>query len=370
MFDRSDTVVVLALVLALAPVAGGVAASPGAAGPSAAQSAAVAPAVAQESCGFPMTRTDATDTDVRVPAEPERVVTLAPSAAQTMWSIAAEQKVVGVTKYASYLEGATNRTNVSGSGPGFADVETVVGLNPDLVLAPDVVSNETVEKLRAAGVTVYKFREPQGLEDVIAQTRLTGRLVGECDGAETVAEDMETRLNEVRETVGDRDRPRVLYVFYGYTAGEGTFIDEILTTAGGTNVAAEAGIDGYAQVSQETVVQQDPEWIVTNSDDPGVPDSEAYASTTAVRQGQTVVVPIEYLNQPAPRTIRAVEQLARSFHAGAFEATPEPTATTRPADAGGPTADTPSTTSSPGFGALPALAALALLGVSLLARRD
>lgn len=372
MHGRYALVVTVVCLLAFAPLTGTVGAA--AADSVAPASSVTAPsATVQESCSFPVTRTDATGTEVHIPNEPERVVTLAPSAAQTMWSIAAEHKVVGVTKYASYLERAETKANVSGSGPGFADVEKVVGLTPDLVLAPDVVSNETVAKLRAANVTVYKFSEPTSLDDVIAQTRLTGRLVGQCDGAETVAEDMEARLGEIRNTVSDRDRPRVLYVFFGFTAGENTFIDEIIEYAGGTNAAAEAGIEGYAQVSQEVVVQQDPEWIVTNSDDPGIPESEAYDSTTAVQQGQTVVVQIEYLNQPAPRTVRAVEQLARAFHGEAFEATPEPTDEPSEGDSAGddePTAITPSSQTSPGFGALPAIAALVVLLAGALVRRD
>ncbi|MFB6078001.1 MAG: cobalamin ABC transporter substrate-binding protein, partial [Halarchaeum sp.] len=98
----------LLLVLALV-VAGG-----------AAPAAATAPAAtadegaAATTCAFPVTVTDATGANVTVADEPGRIVTLNPSAAQTAWEIGAKPKVVGVSQYASYLDGASERANVSG----------------------------------------------------------------------------------------------------------------------------------------------------------------------------------------------------------------------------------------------------------------
>jgi iron complex transport system substrate-binding protein len=78
---------------------------------------------------------------------------------------------------------------------------------------------------------------------------------------------MKDRIRTVRQAVKGEERPDVLYLFYGYTAGRGTFIEEIIRTAGGNNVAAEAGISGYKQISKEVVVKQNPEWIVLNDND-------------------------------------------------------------------------------------------------------
>jgi iron complex transport system substrate-binding protein len=67
---------------------------------------ATATAPQKSGCSFPVSKVDATGTTVSLNKEPERVVTLSPSAAQIMWEIGAKEKVVGVTQYASYLKGA------------------------------------------------------------------------------------------------------------------------------------------------------------------------------------------------------------------------------------------------------------------------
>ena len=334
-----------------------------------------ATAVAQSGsgCSFPYERTDATGTTVTVGEEPTSVVTLNPSAAQTMWEIGAQEKVVGVTKYAANLDGAAAKTNISGSGQTISN-EEVVGLNPDLVIAPNTISNETVQTLRGANLTVYRFREAESIDDIKRKTRIVGHLVGECDGAGDTVDWMDSRLSTVDEAVGDAERPDVVYAFYGFTSGENTFIDTVLERAGGNNVAADAGITGYKQINDEILVQESPDWIVLNSDWDEVPNSAAYNSTTSVQENQTVVVNKNHLNRPAPRVVYAVTTLAQAFHPDAYaaaNATATPTATV--------TANTPNTAtatvmaestktvtatetpgeSGPGFGVVAALVALA-----------
>jgi iron complex transport system substrate-binding protein len=276
-------------------------------------------AAAAQSCSFPVTKTDGSGTEVTLEEEPQRVVTLNPSVAQIMWEIGAREKVVGVSKYASYLEGAEDREVISGEEQ-FVVHEKVVELEPDLVLAPNTISNETVEKLRDAGLTVYHFPEAETIEDVYEKTMVVGELTGECEGARETVDWMQERIGVVDEAVAGQERPDVLYLFFGYTAGEGTFINEIIRAAGGTNVAAEVGIESYRQMSEEVIVEQDPDWIILNSNDPALPESDAINQTTAVREGQVVVVQIEQLNQPAPRIVHAITQLAQQFHPKAYAA--------------------------------------------------
>lgn len=268
-------------------------------------------------CTFPVSSTDATGTNVTIQDEPRRIVTLNPSATQTMWEIGAEGKVVGLTPYASYLGGTENRTNVWSQSS--VNVEAVIALDPDLVLAPNTIPDDTVEQLRGAGLTVYKFETATSTEFVAEKTILTGRLVGECDGARSRADEMRREVETIDEAVDGVDRPRVLYTFFGWTAGEGTFIDTIITTAGGRNVAAEAGITGYAKISEEVVVSRDPEWMVLNSDNPTVPDSQAYEQTTAARAGNTVTVDANYISQPAPRIVQPMLTIVRALHPDEYE---------------------------------------------------
>jgi iron complex transport system substrate-binding protein len=324
-----------------------------------------------QQCSFPFSSVDATGTEVTVQAAPETVVTLSPSAAQTMWELGAQDSVVGVTKFATYLEGAGEKKNISGAGRTTVVVEKVVGLQPDLVLAPNVIQNDTVEKLRDSGLTVYRFEAATSLEDIKNKTRLTGELVGECEAAEQSVAEMESRLGTVREAVESSERPDVLFVFgqFGTTAGTGTFIHTAIEAAGGNNVAADANISWYDTISQEVVAQRDPEFIVLPSTSPGMPKSDAYNGTTAVQVGNVIRVDGNFISQPAPQIVKAIVTMAKAFHPDAYAeanatATPTPSPTPTPTvartmspmDTATPE---PTATDTPGFGAIVALAALA-----------
>lgn len=335
------------------------------AGVAPAASATAAPT--QTDCGFPVTATDATGTDVEVTGEPERVVTLGPSAAQTMWEMGAREKVVGVTKYASYLDGAASRRNVSGGGMQAVVVEKVVELEPDLVLAANIITNDTVAQLRRAGLTVFRFRFAGSIDDVVAKTELTGRLVGACGGATDTVEWMQDRLETVREAVRGTDRPTAIYPLGGgFVAGSGTFIHEVITTAGAENLAAIADISGYQQISEEVVVNEDPEWIIlseTMSEDAIL---DVYDRTTAMREGQVIRVDPNHANQPAPRVVLVIEQIASRLHPDAYavaNATPTPTPVM--------TEESPTETAvdggQPGLGSM--IAIVALTGFVLLVTR-
>ena len=288
----------------------------------------VGTAAADGDCTFPVTRTDATGTPVTIGEDPDEVVTLNPSAAQTMYEIDAWGDVVGVSTYADYLPGAGERTTV-GTGNDDATVERTVALDPDLVLAPNTIYDSTVRQLRDAGLTVYKFESSESLDDVVEKTRLTGELVGACESADERADTMERRIGIVEDAVADVERPRVLYEFFGFTTGTNTFIHDIIETAGGDNVAADypalndsGNLEGYYAISSEAVVIADPEWVLLSSDEydtAQVPSETAYDGTVAAEEGNAVLLDADLVSQAAPRSVDVVLRLVRIFHPGVYE---------------------------------------------------
>lgn len=311
-------VLVAVFLVGVAPIAGTAPAS----GDTASSPAAVPepnPQVAQQgACSFPVTATDATGSEVTVEDEPERIVVLAPSDAQTLWAIGAQGTVVGlpINQYTSYLNGTDGKTNVV-NDDGSVNTEQVVGLEPDLVLTANVTPEATVTQLREAGLTVYSTDVATSIEDIYAVTEEYGRLAGECEGANATVAEMRERVSAVEDAVAGTDRPRVLYYFFEYTAGTGTHIHDVIETAGGRNVAAAAGIQGYQPISDEVVAQRDPEWIVTPSD-AQLPRGAPYDGTTALQENRTVELESNYISQPGPYVVIALERLARALHPEAF----------------------------------------------------
>lgn len=369
----------IALLAVLLVVAASVPAGAAPAGP------AADAATVQENCSFPVTMTDAGGTEVTIDERPDRVTTLLPSAAQTMWEIGGESQVVGVTRYATYLDGAESKVNVSA---GFSvSVEKVIGTEPDLVLAPNGTSQDTITALRDAGLTVYSFEIAESIDDVRNKTTLIGRLTGNCEEAARTNAWMTANVEAAREATADVERPRVLYPLGGgYVTNTNTFISEMIEVSGGANVVGETNATlAYPQISDEVILELDPEVIITTQSNAYLLTQEPYASTTAGQNQRTVRVDVNYLNQPAPRSVvYATRNLTAGFHPEAAEsaafiskdevtlATPTPTATPTEEPTPTPTAEpTPTPTSSggqPGFGLAAALCALAAVG--LLARRE
>ncbi|GAA0656644.1 PGF-CTERM-anchored ABC transporter substrate-binding protein [Salarchaeum japonicum] len=344
-------------------------------------------------CGYPFTATDATGTEVTVDEEPERVVVVGASGTQTMWEIGARDKVVGIwnSPYTTYLDGAENVTNVA-SDFGYANVEEVLAQDPDLVLLANIQRNSTAEKLRQNGTTVFKFDAATSFQDIYEKTRLTGQLVGNCEGANETVTWMQNQVSKVQAATEDVEAKSMHYPQgSGYAPGPDSFITDIMNTAGAHNIILNGDFSGATAsgVSGEFVVQQNPEWLLASytpalvNETPSGTEALESVATDALKQTQAyqneniVVVNSNYLSQPAPRVVYPLVDITKALHPDAWESVNTTTTTTTTAATTSSSGTTTTTTtaatttsaegSTPGFGVLAALAALA--GALVVARR-
>ncbi|GAB7120545.1 PGF-CTERM-anchored ABC transporter substrate-binding protein [Natrinema pallidum] len=284
-------------------------------------------------CEFPLEVTDATGETISLEDAPDSVVALQPSDAQTVFEIGAEDRLDGLP-YSQATAGLDrgDRTNV---GNGFSiNHERVADLDPDLVLAANITSEEDIDQLRNAGFTVYHFREAGSLDDVRDNVITTGELTGECDGAEETVDWMDEQLEIVDRALEGEDRPLVYYAMGddGTTAGTETFIHEALTTGGVENIAERADIGWYEQINSEIVISEDPEWIIhpDDRDEPPIPDS--VEATTAYQDDHVFAVNANHISQPAPQVVYAIVDIVETVHPEAYEAASEELETANESD--------------------------------------
>ncbi len=264
-------------------------------------------------CEFPVTVTDATDTEVAVEEAPEEIVVLHAGSAQVVHDIGAWDRVTGapVTPFTAYLENHDAPTDVTDE-EGFPVRETIVNLSPDLVLADGLANPETIERLREDGLTVYMSPEPASVEGIKEKVERYGRLTGACEGAADRVDSMESRLADLPEP--DGEGPLVYHALGGgWTTGANTFQADMIERAGGRNLASEAGIDGASTINAETVVDLDPDWIVYGDAAPEAPISEAVQQTTAFQRNRTLAVNANYIAQAGPRVVHPIETMAEAF---------------------------------------------------------
>jgi iron complex transport system substrate-binding protein len=260
---------------------------------------------------------------VTLDAVPERIISLAPAHTETLYALGLGDKVVGVTEYCNYPPQAVEKPKVG----SFAtiDLEQVVGLEPDLVLATTMHMAETVPALQERGIAVFVV-DPQTVAQVLDAIDRIGRITDTQEAAEALVADRQARIDAVQEKVQDAPRPRVFWELGAelYTVGPDTFIDDLITLAGGENAAADAD-NPWPQLSVEAIIVKDPDVIVLADHNYGqtaemVKERPGWEDIRAVKEGYIIeIADDDIVSRPGPRIVEGLEFLARALHPDLFE---------------------------------------------------
>lgn len=282
--------------------------------------------LAAASGGYPITLGDALGAQVRLGAPPIRIVSLAPSITEILFAVGAGGLVVGVTDFCDYPPEARFREKIGGfSNPS---LEKIAALNPDLVLAARHNPRELLDRLRDLGTPVFALN-PSTVDEVAEAVGTVGRLTGRGERADSLAFLMRSRIQAVVDKVRDLPtRPRVLWCELKaptYSAGRGSFIGDLIELAGGTNLAADAGVT-WPQLGLEAIVAMDPEVILTSSDRadelPSLVASlrqrAGWGNVTAVRQGAVRYVDLDLIGRPGPRIVDGLLAIAQAIYPELF----------------------------------------------------
>lgn len=240
----------------------------------------------------------------------ERVVALTASDCEILFAIGAGETLVGRGKYCDYPAEVFEVPAVqSGSS---TNLEEILALNPDVLLMSDMAqTEEQAQKLENAGVHVV-LTETTDIAGVYTAIEMIGKLMGKEDNAAAVIQSMKDTFAEVQaKATGDGSETiyfEVSPLQYGlWTAGANTFMDEIATMLGLTNCFAD--VDGWAAISEEQVLERNPDYIVTISMYYGegpTPEEEilsrvGWENVTAIQNKAILNLPNNELSRPIPR---------------------------------------------------------------------
>jgi iron complex transport system substrate-binding protein len=271
----------------------------------------------------PITVTDDAGNEVTLDKAAERIVSLAPANTEIAYAVGAGDKMVAGTSYDDYPEEAKALPKIG----DFANpnVEKIASFNPDLVLAAAGLQDKVLTKLTELGVTVYVV-DPKTYDGTIATIENVGKLAGTEDQAIAVADKMTAAQQEVQAAVGDLPKATTFLEIYSkplMTAGSGTFIDDMITIAGGENIGAQAG-EGFPTFSTEVLVKDDPQVYIADSgsmSEPGEINKRAgFGELTAVKDGKVYVIEDSIIARPGPRLAEGLKALAGYIHPEASSA--------------------------------------------------
>ena len=264
-----------------------------------------------------VTLTDMTGREITLDEPATRIVALTPSDCEILYAIGAGDLLVGRGKYCDYPAEVLDIPAVeSGSD---TNIEQIVELQPQvLIMSTMSQTDEQVQQLEAAGIHVV-VSDAQDIDGVYTAINMIGELVGKQDEAASVVESMQKTFDEIKANAGDGTKTiyfEVSPLEYGlWTAGTGTFMDEIANMMGLKNCFSD--VEGWAGISEEQVLERNPDYILTISMYYGegpTPEEEiasraGWENVTAVKNGKILNLQNNELSRPAPRLAEGAKAL-------------------------------------------------------------
>ena len=261
---------------------------------------------------------------VQIKGQPKRIVSMAPSNAEILFALGLGDRVVGVSNYDDYPPEATTKEKVGDAlNPNY---EKIAALKPDLVLAVGTAQSEIVKKLEGYNINVIVLNA-QKVRDALNDIALVGRVTGTSTKATEITAAMSKKLDEVQAKVAGvpaDKRPTVFWALDAslYTVGPGSFIDDLITLAGGKNIAADTK-QAYPQFSQEALIARNPDVIIIPLIDPTLANQlktmKGWDKLKAVKEGRVYTIDPNIVSRPGPRIATGVETVAKLLHPELFK---------------------------------------------------
>ena len=277
--------------------------------------------------GAPVTLTDMTGRHVTLDAPAARVVAITAANVEVLYALGAGDTLVGRGEYCDYPDAALAAPVVKSGAE--LNVEEVLALEPDLVIMDTMAQTiEQVEALENAGLKVIITKE-DGIEGVYEAIALIGAAVGKEDEAAALTGSMQAAFADVAAAAQDSGKTvyfEISPLQWGlWTAGKGTFMDELATLCGLTNVFAD--VDGWAAVSEEQVLERNPDYIVTTSGYYGegptpveeIMGRQGWEGVAAIQNGAVFNADNNQITRPGPRLVDAAQALLDFIHADPAE---------------------------------------------------
>lgn len=264
---------------------------------------------------YPLTITDDLGRTITLKSEPRRIVAMLPSHTETLFALGAGGKLVGIDEYSNFPKAETAKIQKVGSGFS-PNIEAIVALKPDLVLADESSSSRLTEKLAAAGLTVYGGTA-QTYNEVFEKIAVLGRLTNHEVNATRLVTSLRSELNTLQQSVLKRPRVSVYYEVdpAPYSVGPNSFIGALITKAGGQTIVP-ASMGDFPKIDPELIVKSNPQAMI------GLTLDEAkkrpgWAGLNAVKAGR-VYKPTDderdALARPGPRLAVALKTLLKMIH--------------------------------------------------------
>jgi iron complex transport system substrate-binding protein len=266
---------------------------------------------------FPLTITRSDGRELTIAEAPQRIASLSPAATEVLYAVGAGPQIVATDLQSDYPAEAANTTKLDAYQP---NLEAIAGVEADLII---IASNQDniVEALDRLGEKVLFLEVPDTINGVGEQVRLLARASGHAQEGERLAQEMQGRIEAVTSKLADvEEGPRVYHELDNtfFTVAPNSFVGDFYNLLKARNIA-EGALTAYPQLTQEEILDRDPEVIILADADSGespqtVKARPGWGVISAVKNDRIYVIDPDIVSRPGPRVADGLEQLARFLY--------------------------------------------------------
>lgn len=299
------------------------------------QQATEAPAPETEEAPIPLSQpetvvfTDDLGREVSIQVPAQKIVSLAPSVTESLFAIGAGDQVIGRTDYCDYPPEVLALPSIGGFSSEAISLESIIALEPDLVIGGSTYQAEVVQALEESGIPAF-VSQPANLAGILDALAILGQISGKTDEAAAVAGEMQAHIDSVKQVVSGvpaDQRPTVFYEVWHeplMSANGKTVVGELIDLAGGNNIFADLP-DEYPTVSVEQIVDVDPQFIIGPSSHGDQMSAEiigaraGWDNLSAVKNNAIYIVDGNLVSRASPRVVDVLDEFAKILHPDLFQ---------------------------------------------------
>jgi len=248
---------------------------------------------------------------------PERIISLGTHLTEELYLLKVDDRLIANTIYCQNPPSAKNKEKIGTVTK--VDLEKILKLKPDLILATSLSDKQQIEKLKNLGLNVVVFYQPKSFDEICEHFLRLAKIVGKEKIAKEIVNHSKLKVDSIKRATKKFQKPKV-FVQLGakplFTVSEDSFIRDFIEFAGGINIAQDAGVGYY---SYEKVISSNPDIIlITSMGVAGEKEKkiwQKYKTLNAVKNNRIYVIDSYKMCSPTPVTfVSTLEELAGLFH--------------------------------------------------------
>lgn len=278
-----------------------------------------------ETTSYPLMIRDDSGAEIIILKKPERIISLLPSSTEILFALGQENHIQAVTKWDNYPANIQEKGYYVFDDVLNPNLEKIAALQPDLVFISPV-SGETLRKLRNLNIPVVLYN-PQSIEDTYQTIRNIGYITDSSRLASQIIlamQEKEKKIKQVIEGIDEKNKPRVWLELSSdlFTAGKNTFLNELVTKAGGLNISSD--LEGWAQYTGDQVIAKNPQIIFFTYSQfeknaiQAIKSRPGWEKIEAVKNDRIIELANDIISRPGPRIIDGLELIAKSLFPDKF----------------------------------------------------